>query len=61
MAKDKTICFRMDKSTEQRIHRVLGPRHSTRSRFIRTAIEQLLLKEEGQMRSQAALPMIQWG
>jgi metal-responsive CopG/Arc/MetJ family transcriptional regulator len=36
-------------------------RYSTRSRFIRTAIEQLLLRDEGQVRLRAAHTMIQWG
>jgi transposase len=35
-------------------------RYSTRSRFIRTAIEQLLWRDEGQVRLRAAHTMIQW-
>lgn len=61
MTKDITVCFRIDGNTDQRINQTLGPRYSTRSRFIRAAIEQLLLKHEGQSRSQAAQQAIRWG
>jgi metal-responsive CopG/Arc/MetJ family transcriptional regulator len=37
-----------------RIAYIIGSRYSTRSRFIRTAIEQLLWRDEGQVRLRAA-------
>jgi predicted transcriptional regulator len=57
----RITCFRLDQEINRRIACVLGSRHSTRSKFIRTAIERLLLQEEGQMRLRAAEMTIQWG
>jgi metal-responsive CopG/Arc/MetJ family transcriptional regulator len=56
----RIICFRLNPEINRRIARVLGLRYVTRSRFIRTAIEQLLLHEEGQVRLRAAHTLIQW-
>jgi metal-responsive CopG/Arc/MetJ family transcriptional regulator len=61
MTRNRIICFRLDGQINHRIARILGSRYSTRSRFIRNAIEQLLLHEEGQMRLRAARMAIQWG
>jgi metal-responsive CopG/Arc/MetJ family transcriptional regulator len=60
MNQNRIVCFRLDQEINHRIARVLGSRYSTRSRFIRNAIEQLLLHEEGQVRLRAAHTMIQW-
>jgi predicted DNA-binding protein len=61
MMKDVTVCFRMDTATDQRINGALGSQYSTRSRFIRAAIEHLLATIEAQVRSNAAKHTIQWG
>jgi hypothetical protein len=61
MTQDLTVCFRFDSAMDHRINRILGPQYSTRSRFIRAAIEHLLLKEERQTRLQVAQHTIQWG
>ncbi len=61
MIQNRIVCFRLDEQIDHRISLVLDPRFSTRSRFIRTAIEQLLLREEGQVRLKAAQAIIQWG
>jgi Arc/MetJ-type ribon-helix-helix transcriptional regulator len=61
MTQNRIVCFRLDEQIDHRIACVLGSRYSTRSRFIRTAIEQLLLREEGQARLRAAQTIIQWG
>ena len=58
MTRNRIICFRLDQEINRRITCVLGSRYSTRSRFIRTAIEQLLLRDEGQVRLRAAHTMI---
>jgi Arc/MetJ-type ribon-helix-helix transcriptional regulator len=55
------VCFRIEKITDRRITRILGPRYRTRSRFIRAAIDLLLAKEEAQQRLQIAQRYIQWG
>jgi metal-responsive CopG/Arc/MetJ family transcriptional regulator len=60
MNRNRIICFRLDPEINRRIARVLGLRYVTRSRFIRTAIERLLLQEESQVRLRAAHTMIQW-
>jgi metal-responsive CopG/Arc/MetJ family transcriptional regulator len=60
MNQNRIVCFRLDGKINHRIARVLGSRYSTRSRFIRAAIEQLLLRDEGQVRLRAAHTMIQW-
>jgi predicted transcriptional regulator len=60
MVQNRIVCFRIDEHIDRRIACVLGSRHSTRSRFIRTAIEHLLSHEEGQVRLRAAHTMIQW-
>ena len=60
MIQNRIVCFRIDEHIDHRISRILGSRFSTRSRFIRTAIEHLLLREEGQVRLRAAHTMIQW-
>ena len=61
MIQNRIVCFRIDEHIDHRISRILGSRFSTRSRFIRTAIEHLLLREEGQVRLKAAQAIIQWG
>jgi metal-responsive CopG/Arc/MetJ family transcriptional regulator len=61
MTRTRITCFRLDQEINRRIARVLGSRYSTRSRFIRNAIEKLLLHEEGQVRLRAAHTMIKWG
>jgi Arc/MetJ-type ribon-helix-helix transcriptional regulator len=55
------VCFRIDRSTDLKINRVLGPRYRTRSAFIRAAIDLLLAREEAQNRLQIAQQSIQWG
>jgi metal-responsive CopG/Arc/MetJ family transcriptional regulator len=60
MTRTRITCFRLDQEINRRIACVLGLRYVTRSRFIRTAIERLLLQEEGQVRLRAAHTMIQW-
>jgi hypothetical protein len=54
------ICFRLDDSLDRRISRVLGCTYSTRSGFIRAAIEQALVLEEGRARLKAAHSAIEW-
>jgi Arc/MetJ-type ribon-helix-helix transcriptional regulator len=61
MIQNRIVCFRLDEQIDHRISLVLDSRFSTRSRFIRTAIEHLLLGEEGQVRLKAAQAIIQWG
>jgi hypothetical protein len=61
MTHSRIICSRLDQETNHRIARALGSRYLTRSRFIRTAIERLLLQEEGHMRLRAAEMTIEWG
>jgi Arc/MetJ-type ribon-helix-helix transcriptional regulator len=61
MIQNRIVCFRLDEQIDHRISLVLDSRFSTRSRFIRTAIEHLLLREEGQIRLRAAQAIIQWG
>jgi hypothetical protein len=61
MNRNRIICFRLDQEINRRIARVLGSRYSTRSKFIRTAIEQLLLRDESQARLRAAQSIIRWG
>jgi Arc/MetJ-type ribon-helix-helix transcriptional regulator len=61
MIQNRIVCFRIDEHIDRRIASVLGSRYSTRSRFIRIAIERLLLQEEGQVRLKAAQVLIQWG
>ena len=61
MIQNRIVCFRLDEQIDHRISLVLDSRFSTRSRFIRTAIEHLLLREEGQGRLKAAQAIIQWG
>jgi hypothetical protein len=61
MNQNRIVCFRLDQEIDRRIACIIGSRYSTRSRFIRTAIEQLLLRDEGQVRLRAAHTMIQWG
>jgi Arc/MetJ-type ribon-helix-helix transcriptional regulator len=61
MIQNRIVCFRLDEQIDHRISLVLDSRFSTRSRFIRTAIEHLLLREEGQVRLKAAQAIIQWG
>jgi Arc/MetJ-type ribon-helix-helix transcriptional regulator len=61
MIQNRIVCFRLDEQIDHRISLVLGSRFSTRSRFIRTAIEHLLLREEGQVRLRAAQMKIDWG
>ena len=61
MIQNRIVCFRIDEHIDHRISLVLDPRFSTRSIFIRTAIEKLLLQEEGQVRLKAAQAIIQWG
>jgi predicted transcriptional regulator len=60
MNQNRIVCFRLDEEINHRIACIIGSRYSTRSRFIRTAIEQLLLRDEGQVRLRAAHTMIQW-
>jgi hypothetical protein len=60
MTRNRIVCFRLDGQIDHRIARVLGSRYSTRSRFIRNAIEKLLLQEENQVRLRAAHTMIRW-
>jgi Arc/MetJ-type ribon-helix-helix transcriptional regulator len=60
MIQNRIVCFRIDEQIDHRISRILGSRYSTRSRFIRTAIEHLLLREDGQVRLKAAQAIIQW-
>ena len=60
MIQNRIVCFRLDEQIDHRISLVLGLRFVTRSRFIRIAIEQLLLHEEGQVRLRAAHTLIQW-
>jgi Arc/MetJ-type ribon-helix-helix transcriptional regulator len=60
MIQNRIVCFRIDEHIDRRIARVLGSRYSTRSRFIRNAIEKLLLQEENQVRLRAAHTMIRW-
>jgi hypothetical protein len=55
------VCFRLDDAIDHRISRVIGSRYSNRSRFIRSAIELLLAKEEGQARLHDAQMAIRWG
>jgi hypothetical protein len=43
----RVICFRLDEQTDQRIRRRLGWRYPTRSGFVRAAILELLIHEEG--------------
>ena len=57
----RITCFRLDQEINRRITCILGSRYSTRSKFIRTAIEQLLLRDESQARLRAAQAMIRWG
>jgi Arc/MetJ-type ribon-helix-helix transcriptional regulator len=54
------VCFRIDEDIDQRISRILGPKYATRSRFIRAAIERLLL-QESEERLRAAQAAIRWG
>jgi hypothetical protein len=61
MTRRRITCFRLDPETNRRTARVLGSRYTTRSRFIRNAIEKLLLQEEGQVRLRAAQMAIRWG
>jgi Arc/MetJ-type ribon-helix-helix transcriptional regulator len=61
MIQNRIVCFRLDQEINRRIACVLGSRYSTRSKFIRTAIEQLLVRDEGQARLRAAQMTIQWG
>ena len=61
MNNDHIVCFRITEETDRRISRILGSRYSTRSRFIRAAIEQALLREESQARLMAAHSAIEWG
>jgi Arc/MetJ-type ribon-helix-helix transcriptional regulator len=61
MIQNRIVCFRIDEHIDHRISRILGSRFSTRSRFIRTAIEYLLSHEEGQVRLRAAQMKIDWG
>jgi Arc/MetJ-type ribon-helix-helix transcriptional regulator len=61
MIQNRIVCFRIDEQIDHRISRILGSRYSTRSRFIRTAIEHLLSHEEGQVRLKAAQAIIRWG
>jgi hypothetical protein len=61
LARNRIICFRLDPEIIRRISCVLGPRYSTRSIFIRTAIEKLLSQEEARIRLLAAEAMIEWG
>jgi Arc/MetJ-type ribon-helix-helix transcriptional regulator len=61
MNQKRIVCFRIDEHIDHQISRILGSRYSTRSRFIRNAIEKLLLQEENQVRLQAAQMTIQWG
>ena len=61
MIQNRIVCFRLDEQIDHRISLVLDSRFSTRSRFIRTAIEHLLLREEGQVRLRAAQAIIKWG
>jgi Arc/MetJ-type ribon-helix-helix transcriptional regulator len=60
MNRNQIICFRLDPEINRRIACVLRSRYSTRSKFIRTAIEQLLERDEDQARLRAAQSMIQW-
>jgi len=60
MTHRRITCFRLDQEINRRIARVLGSRYSTRSKFIRTAIEQLLLRDEGKARLEEAQAMIRW-
>src|SRR6267143_1043821 len=54
------VCFRIDEAIDKRISRILGPKYATRSQFIRTAIERLLL-QESEERLRAAQAAIRWG
>ena len=54
------VCFRIDEDIDKRISRILGPKYATRSRFIRAAIERLLL-QESEERLRAAEAAIRWG
>jgi predicted transcriptional regulator len=56
-----TVCLRLDDDINRRISRVLGRRHSSKSRFIRAAIEKALLEEEGHARLCAEYGKIDWG
>lgn len=61
LTQNRIVCFRLDEAIDLRISRVIGARYSNRSRFIRTAIELLLAREEGQARLRDAQMTIQWG
>jgi Arc/MetJ-type ribon-helix-helix transcriptional regulator len=61
MIQNRIVCFRIDEHIDHRISRILGSRFSTRSIFIRTAIEKLLVHEEGESRLRAAQMTLQWG
>ena len=56
-----TICLRLNEDIDCRISQILGLRHSSRSRFIRAAIEKALLEEEGHARLRAEYEKIDWG
>ena len=58
---DLIVCFRVNPEVDHRISLILGPKYSTRSRFIRAAIQSALLQEEGQARLRKAHAAIEWG
>ncbi len=57
MRHDSVITFRTNGDLKQRIARVLGSRYRTRTVFIRSAIEELLAREE---RGKPVIPVIQF-
>jgi predicted transcriptional regulator len=46
LIKNQVLTFRVDEATKHRILRCLGWRYRSRTVFIRSAIEQLLVAEE---------------
>jgi hypothetical protein len=55
----RVICFRIDDDLDRRISRALRVNQSTRSGFIRSAIERAL-KQDGEERLRAAHSAIRW-
>ena len=55
----RVICFRIDDDLDRRISRALRVNQTTRSDFIRSAIERAL-KQDGEERLRAAHSAIRW-
>jgi Ribbon-helix-helix protein, copG family len=55
----RVICFRIDDDLDRRISRTLRVNQTTRSDFIRSAIERAL-KQDGEERLRAAHSAIRW-